>query len=50
MKVHRTVILSVFFYGCGTWLLTLREEHRLRMYDDRELRKTFGPKRDELTG
>jgi hypothetical protein len=37
-------------YGCETWSLTLREEHRLRVFDNRVLRRIFGPKRDEGTG
>jgi hypothetical protein len=37
-------------YGCETWSLTLREEHRLRVLENRVLRKIFGPKRDEVTG
>jgi hypothetical protein len=37
-------------YGCETWSLTLREEHRLREFDNRVLRRTFRPKRDEVTG
>jgi hypothetical protein len=36
-------------YGFETWSLTLREEHRLRVFQNRELRKIFGPKRDEVT-
>jgi hypothetical protein len=36
--------------GCETWSLTLREEHRLRVFENRELRRIFGPKRDEVTG
>jgi hypothetical protein len=36
-------------YGCETWSLTLREEHRLRVFDNRVLRKVFGPRRDEVT-
>jgi hypothetical protein len=47
---YRTVILSVVFYGCETWSLILREEHRLRVFENRELRRIFGPKRDEVTG
>jgi hypothetical protein len=43
-------ILSVFLYGCETWFLTLREEHRLRVFENRVLRRIFGPKRDEVTG
>ena len=37
-------------YGCETWSLTLGEERRLRVFENRELRKVFGPKRDEVTG
>jgi hypothetical protein len=37
-------------YGCGTWSLTLRKEHRLRVFENRVLRRIFGPKRDEVTG
>jgi hypothetical protein len=40
----------VVLYGCETWSLTLREEHRLRVYENRVLRRIFGPKRDEVTG
>jgi hypothetical protein len=40
----------VVFYGCETWSLTLREEHRLRVFENRVLRKVFGSKRDEVTG
>jgi hypothetical protein len=46
-KIYKTVILSVVLYGCETWSLTLREEHRLRVYENRVLRKIFGPKREE---
>jgi hypothetical protein len=42
--------LPVVLYGCGTWSLTLREEHRLRVFENRVLRRMFGPKRDEVTG
>jgi hypothetical protein len=42
--------LSVVLYGCETWYLTLREEHRLRVFENRVLRRIFGPKRDEVTG
>jgi hypothetical protein len=45
MRIYKTVIL----YGCATWSLTLREEHRLRVFENRVL-KIFGPKRDEVTG
>jgi hypothetical protein len=37
-------------YGCGTWSLTLREEHRLRIFENRVLRRIFAPKRDEVAG
>jgi len=49
IKIYRTIILPVVFYGCETWLLTLREEYRLRVFDNRVLRRIFGPKRDEVT-
>jgi hypothetical protein len=44
------VILPVVLYGCDTWSLILREEHRLRVFENRVLRRIFGPKRDEVTG
>jgi hypothetical protein len=40
----------VVLYGCETWSLTLREEHRLRVFENRVLRRIFGPKRNEVTG
>jgi hypothetical protein len=43
-------ILPVVLYGCETWSLTLREEHRLGVFENRVLRRIFGPKRDEVTG
>jgi hypothetical protein len=46
----KTIILPLVLYGCETWSLTLREEHRLRMFENRVLRRIFGPKRDEVTG
>ena len=49
-KIHRNIILPFVLYGCATWSLTLREERRLRVFDNRVLRRTFGPKRDEVTG
>jgi hypothetical protein len=42
--------LPVVLYGCETWSLTLREGHRLRVFDNRVLRRIFRPKRDEVTG
>jgi hypothetical protein len=44
------MILPVVLYGCGTWSLTLREEHRLRVFENRVLRRIFGLKRDEVMG
>jgi hypothetical protein len=44
------IILSVVLYGCETWSLTLREEHRLRVFENRVLRRVFGPQGDEVTG
>jgi hypothetical protein len=46
----QTIILSVVLYGRETWSLTLREKHRLRVFENRVLRRIFGPKRDEVTG
>jgi hypothetical protein len=43
-------ILPVVLYGCETWSLILREEHRLRVFENKVLRRIFGPKRDEVTG
>jgi hypothetical protein len=48
--IHKTIILPVVLYGCETWSLVLREEHRLRVFENRVLRRIFGPKRDEVTG
>jgi hypothetical protein len=50
IKIYRTIILPVVLYGCETWSLTLREEHRLSVFQNRVLRRLFGPKRDEVTG
>jgi hypothetical protein len=50
IKIYRTIILPLVLHGYETWLLTLREERRLRMFNNRVLRKMFGPKRDEVTG
>jgi hypothetical protein len=48
--IYKTIILPVVLYGCETWSLTLREEHRLRVFENRVLRRIFGLKRDEVTG
>jgi hypothetical protein len=50
VKIYKTIILLVVLYGCETCFLTLREEHRLRVFENRVLRRIFGPKRDEVTG
>ena len=50
IKIHRTVISPVVFYGCETWSLTLREECRVRVFENRVLTRIFVPKRDEVTG
>jgi hypothetical protein len=50
VKIYKTIILLVALYGCETWSLTLREEHRLWVFENRVLRRIFGPKRDEVTG
>jgi hypothetical protein len=49
VKIYKTVILPVL-YGCESWSLTLREEHRLRVFENRVLRRIFGLKRDEVMG
>jgi hypothetical protein len=50
VKIYKTTILPVILYGCETWSLTLREEHRLKVFENRVLRRVFGPKRDEVMG
>jgi Zn-finger domain-containing protein len=52
MQYHipRIIILPVVLHRCETWSLTLREEHRLRVFDNRVLRRIFGPQRDEVMG
>jgi hypothetical protein len=50
MKMYRNIILSVALYGCETWYLTLKEIRRLRLFDNRVLRRLFGSKRNEVTG
>jgi hypothetical protein len=50
VKIYKTIILPVVLYGCETWSLTLREEHRLRVFENRVQRRIFGPKSDEVTG
>jgi hypothetical protein len=50
VKIYRTVLLPVVLYGCETWSLILREECRLKVFENRVLRRIFGPKRDEEAG
>ena len=49
IKIHRTTILPVVLYGRETWSVILREVRRLRVFENRVLRRVFGPKRDEVT-
>jgi len=49
IKTYKTIILPVVLYGCETWSLTLREERRLRVFENRVLRRIFGPKREQAT-
>ena len=50
IKIYRTIISPVVFYGCETWSLTLREERKLRVFENMVLRRIFGPRREEVTG
>jgi hypothetical protein len=50
VKVYKTISLPVVLYGCETWSLALWEEHRLRVFENRVLRRIFGPKRDDVMG
>jgi hypothetical protein len=50
IKIYRSIFVPAVLYGCETWSLTLREEHRLRVFENRVLKRIFGPKRDEVTG
>jgi len=50
IEIYRTTILPVAFYGCETWSLALREERKLRVFENMVLRRIFGPRRDEVTG
>ena len=49
IKIHRTIIWPVVLYGCETWQLTLMEERKLRVFENRVLWRIFGPKTDEVT-
>jgi hypothetical protein len=50
IRIYKTIILPVVLYGCETWSLTLREEHRLRVFESNLLRRIFGHKKDEVAG
>jgi hypothetical protein len=50
IRTYKSIILPMVLYGCETWSLTLMEEHRLRVFENRVLRRICGPKRDEVTG
>jgi hypothetical protein len=50
VKIYKIIILPVVLYGCETWSLTLREEHRLRVFENRVLTRIFGPRKDKVTG
>jgi hypothetical protein len=50
VKIYKTIILPLVLYGCETWSLTLKVEHRLRVFENRVLKIIFGTKRDEVTG
>ena len=50
IQIYRNITLPVVLYGCETWSLTLREELRLRLFENRVLRRIFKPKRNEGTG
>jgi hypothetical protein len=49
IETYKTIILPVVLYGCEIWPLTLREERRLRVFENKVLRRIFGPNRDEVT-
>jgi hypothetical protein len=50
VRIYKTIILPVVLYGCETWSLTIREEHKLRVFENRVLRRIFEPKRDGVMG
>jgi hypothetical protein len=50
VRIYKTIILPVVLYGCETWSLTARVEHKLRVFENRVLRRIIGPKRDGVTG
>jgi hypothetical protein len=50
MRLHKSIILPIVLYECEIWPLTLRKEHRLRVFENIALRRIFGPRRDEMVG
>ena len=50
VKIYRNIILPVVLYGCEAWSLTLREERKLRVFENMVLKRIFGPMRDEVEG
>jgi hypothetical protein len=50
IRIYKTIVLPVVLHGCETWSVTLREEYRLRVFENRVLRRIFGPRRDEVMG
>jgi hypothetical protein len=50
VKIHKTIILPAVLCGCETWCIKFREGHRLRVFENRVLRRIFGPTRDDVTG
>jgi hypothetical protein len=50
IRIYKTIILPVVLYRCETWSLASREKHKLGVFENRVLRRTYGPKRDEVTG
>jgi len=50
ITIYKTIILHVVLYGCETWSLTLREERKLRVFENMVLRRIFGPTKDKVTG
>jgi hypothetical protein len=50
LRLYKAIILPVALYGYASWCLTMRDEHRLRVFEDGVLKKIFGPKKDEVMG
>jgi hypothetical protein len=48
IKIYKTIIIPFVLYGCRTWSFTLREEHRLRVFENRVLRRIYGPEMEEV--